>query len=147
MTQHVCNLNLNSVTVLLVWYRKQRTSTSMKIQKNFAVTQIFILVPFLAGIFRTSPDGACQAVAAVLHFGLLSAVLWLAIEAITFYVEQTRMLGITWNTNITKRFLLAWGDCSAVDRGTCCMIPLRCLCCFRSASCSCGCTHSGWQHR
>ena len=99
----------------------------MKIQKNFARSQILILVPFLAGIFRTSPDGVCQAVAAVLHFGLLSAIMWLATEALTFYVEQTRMLGISWDTGLTKRFLLAWGDCNSAEM--CCTVPYsdRCL--------------------
>jgi hypothetical protein len=88
----------------------------MKIQKHLAVSQIFILVPFLAGIFRTSPDGVCQAVAAVLHFGLLSATMWLGTETLTFYVEQTRMLGISWDTDLTKRFFLAWGDHNPAEK-------------------------------
>lgn len=107
-----CGVSLFFISLLFIALsiiRKQRTSTSMKIQKHLAVSQIFILVPFLAGIFRTSPDGVCQAVAAVLHFGLLSATMWLGTETLTFYVEQTRMLGISWDTDLTKRFFLAWG--------------------------------------
>eukprot|EP00118_Oscarella_pearsei_P013692 m.111368 g.111368 ORF g.111368 m.111368 type:complete len:1074 (+) comp37425_c0_seq2:36-3257(+) len=105
-----CGVSLTffCVTFLLIGLiRKQKTSVSMKIQVNFVASCIIALVAFMVGIYRTSPSGVCQAIAAILHFGLLASLTWLITGAFTLYLDQSRAR-VSWNSSIRKRWIFAW---------------------------------------
>ena len=71
---------------------------------------MLLLIVFLIGIEKTSNAKSCQAVAALLHYFILTTFLWMGVEAANLY----QMFVKVFQTRNQKAFLIrastiAWG--------------------------------------
>ena len=71
---------------------------------------MLLLIVFLIGIEKTSNAKGCQAVAALLHYFILTTFLWMGVEAANLY----QMFVKVFQTRNQKAFLIrastiAWG--------------------------------------
>ena len=46
---------------------------------------MLLLIIFLAGVEETSPREGCQAIAALLHYFILTTFFWMAVEGMNLY--------------------------------------------------------------
>ena len=84
---------------------------SGQILLNLALALLISLVIFLAGIERVENKDTCVAMAALLHYFVLVAVLWMGLEAFHMFINvvwdrHPRALGRTF---VLKCAAVAWG--------------------------------------
>ncbi|XP_035660035.1 adhesion G protein-coupled receptor L3-like isoform X1 [Branchiostoma floridae] len=77
---------------------------------NLCVALLAILVTFLAGINQTASPIGCTVAAAFLHFFLLAALIWMAMEAVNIYLATVMVFDHYVTRNfIYKAAAVAWG--------------------------------------
>ncbi|KAI8502490.1 hypothetical protein Bbelb_200780 [Branchiostoma belcheri] len=77
---------------------------------NLCVALLAILITFLAGIDQTDSPIGCTAVAALLHYFLLSALMWMAVEAVMIFLAAVMVFGhYVSESFIYKAVVVAWG--------------------------------------
>ncbi|XP_035696820.1 adhesion G protein-coupled receptor L2-like [Branchiostoma floridae] len=95
-------------------YRRSLRTGHAKNQRlvliNLCVALLAILVIFLAGINRTASPIGCTVVAALLHYFLLAALVWMAVEAVNIY----RAVVLVFDHHVSGNFVIkaaavAWG--------------------------------------
>ncbi|XP_035665991.1 adhesion G protein-coupled receptor L3-like [Branchiostoma floridae] len=77
---------------------------------NLCVALLAILVIFLAGINQTASPIGCTVVAALLHYFLLAALVWMAVEAVNIYLAVV----VVFDHHVSENFVIraaavAWG--------------------------------------
>ncbi|XP_035668965.1 adhesion G protein-coupled receptor L3-like [Branchiostoma floridae] len=77
---------------------------------NLCVALLAILVIFLVGINQTASPIGCTVVAALLHYFLLAALVWMAVEAVNIY----RAVVLVFDHHVSETFIVkaaavAWG--------------------------------------
>ena len=82
--------------------RKPRSKLPGKILISLSTSLMLLLVVFLIGIERTSNTRNCRAVAALLHYFILTTFLWMGAEAANLY----QMFVIVFQTRSQKGFLI-----------------------------------------
>ncbi len=84
---------------------------SGQILLNLSLALLFSLVVFLAGIEQVNNEGICVTMAALLHYFVLVAVLWMGLEAFHMFVNIVldRLPGELGRTFVLKCAALAWG--------------------------------------
>ena len=84
---------------------------SGQILLNLCLALIFSLVVFLAGIDRVDDEVTCVAMAALLQYFVLVAVLWMGLEAFHMFVNIVldRLPGELGKTFVLKCAAIAWG--------------------------------------
>ncbi|CAH1249412.1 ADGRL3 [Branchiostoma lanceolatum] len=95
-------------------YNRRVTGVHARIQKmvliNLCVTLLAILIIFLAGINQTGSPIGCTVVTALLHYFLLAALIWMAMEAINIYLAAVMVFEQYVTRNfIPKAAALAYG--------------------------------------
>ncbi|XP_019613587.1 PREDICTED: adhesion G-protein coupled receptor G7-like [Branchiostoma belcheri] len=93
---------------------QRRTKTSHAkdqpiVLTNLCVALLAILVIFLAGINRTGSPIVCKVVAALLHYFLLAALMWMAVEAINVYRAVVQVFDSVSGHFLIKAGAVAWG--------------------------------------
>ncbi|XP_078701916.1 adhesion G-protein coupled receptor G7-like [Branchiostoma floridae x Branchiostoma belcheri] len=76
---------------------------------NLCVALLAILVIFLAGINRTASPIGCKVVAALLHYFLLAALMWMAMEAVNLYRAVVQVFDAVSANFVIKAGAVAWG--------------------------------------
>ncbi|KAI8516524.1 hypothetical protein Bbelb_051050 [Branchiostoma belcheri] len=76
---------------------------------NLCVALLAILVIFLAGITRTASPIGCKVVAALLHYFLLAALMWMAMEAVNLYRAVVQVFDSVSANFVIKAGAVAWG--------------------------------------
>ncbi|XP_019621177.1 PREDICTED: adhesion G-protein coupled receptor G7-like [Branchiostoma belcheri] len=76
---------------------------------NLCVALLATLVIFLAGINRTASPIGCKAVAALLHYFLLAALMWMAVEAVNLYRAVVQVFDNASENFVIKTGAVAWG--------------------------------------
>ncbi|XP_019625513.1 PREDICTED: adhesion G protein-coupled receptor L3-like, partial [Branchiostoma belcheri] len=76
---------------------------------NLCVALLATLVIFLAGINRTASPIGCKAVAALLHYFLLAALMWMAVEAVNLYRAVVQVFDHVSENFVVKAGAVAWG--------------------------------------
>ncbi|KAI8516480.1 hypothetical protein Bbelb_050610 [Branchiostoma belcheri] len=76
---------------------------------NLCVALLAILVIFLAGINRTTSPIGCKVVAALLHYFLLAALMWMAVEAVNLYRAVVQVFDSVSANFVIKAGAVAWG--------------------------------------
>ncbi|CAH1277275.1 ADGRL3 [Branchiostoma lanceolatum] len=77
---------------------------------NLCVALLAILIIFLAGIDQTASPIGCTAVTALLHYFLLAALIWMAVEAVNIYLAAVMVFGhYVSESFIYKAAVTAWG--------------------------------------
>ncbi|XP_078616433.1 adhesion G-protein coupled receptor G7-like [Branchiostoma floridae x Branchiostoma japonicum] len=94
--------------------RGSRTGRHAKNQRliliNLCVALLAILVIFPVGVNKTASPIGCTAVAALLHYFLLAALVWMAVEAVSIY----RAVVLVFDHHVSGNFVIkaavvAWG--------------------------------------
>ena len=62
-----------------------------KLLVNLCLALLLVVVIFAAGISRAGYAPVCQAIAALLHFSLLAALMWMGAEAVNLYLTVVRL--------------------------------------------------------
>ncbi|KAI8502438.1 hypothetical protein Bbelb_200260 [Branchiostoma belcheri] len=77
---------------------------------NLCVALLAILITFLAGIDQTASPIGCTAVAALLHYFLLAALMWMAVEAVMIFLAAVMVFGhYVSESFVYKAAVVAWG--------------------------------------
>ena len=93
--------------------RKLRKARSTKTLAHLAVALLCVNVVFLSGIDKT-PDKTgnligCMVVAALLHYFVLAAFMWMLVQAVVQYLKFVKVLGTHINHFMWKASAAAWG--------------------------------------
>ncbi|XP_019634560.1 PREDICTED: adhesion G-protein coupled receptor G7-like [Branchiostoma belcheri] len=107
-------LVLTLLSFIITRRDKRRTRTGhAKNQRlvliNLCVALLAILVIFLAGINRTASPIGCKVVAALLHYFLLAALMWMAMEAVNLYRAVVQVFDHVSENFVIKAGAVAWG--------------------------------------
>ncbi|XP_074258443.1 adhesion G-protein coupled receptor G5 isoform X1 [Saimiri boliviensis] len=109
-----CSISIvaSLLTVLLHFHARKQSDSLTRIHVNLHASVLLLNITFLLSpTFATSPvpGAACTALAAALHYALLSCLTWMAIEGFNLYL----FLGRVYNTYIRRYMLklcvLGWG--------------------------------------
>ncbi|KAI8494036.1 hypothetical protein Bbelb_283830 [Branchiostoma belcheri] len=108
----VC-LMLTLLSFIITRRDKRRTRTGhAKNQRhafiNLCVALLAVLVIFLTGINRTASPIGCKVVAALLHYFLLAALMWMAVEAINLYRAVEQVFDHVSENFVIKAGAVAW---------------------------------------
>ncbi|KAI8516643.1 hypothetical protein Bbelb_052240 [Branchiostoma belcheri] len=108
----VC-LVLTLLSFIVTRRDKRRTRTGhAKNQRhafiNLCVALLATLVIFLAGINRTASPIGCKVVAALLHYFLLAALMWMAVEAVNLYRAVVEVFDSVSENFVIKAGAVAW---------------------------------------
>ncbi|XP_004843299.1 adhesion G-protein coupled receptor G5 [Heterocephalus glaber] len=98
------------LTILLHLHARKQSDTIRHIHMNLHISVLLLNVTFLLSTALVMPSGAaCVALAALLHYALLSCLTWMAIEGFNLYL----LLGHVYNVYIHRYMLklcaLGWG--------------------------------------
>ncbi|XP_028407271.1 deleted in malignant brain tumors 1 protein-like [Dendronephthya gigantea] len=103
-------LVLTIITILL--FRELRTKIPSQILLNFCIALSLLLIVFLVytELPKTSPVSGCRAVAVALHYFLLAAFLWMAVEGFNMYLAFVKVFPYSSPSKFMMRCcLFAWG--------------------------------------
>ncbi|KAI8493085.1 hypothetical protein Bbelb_290890 [Branchiostoma belcheri] len=75
---------------------------------NLCVALLAALVIFLTGINRTASPIGCKVVAALLHYFLLAALMWMAVEAVNLYRAVVQVFDSVSENFVIKAGAVAW---------------------------------------
>nr|XP_051702768.1 LOW QUALITY PROTEIN: adhesion G-protein coupled receptor G5 [Oryctolagus cuniculus] len=100
------------LTVGLHFHARKQSDTTTRIHVNLHASVLllnvaFLLSPALAG--GPAPGAACTALAAGLHYALLSCLTWVAIEGFHLYLLLGRVYNIYVRRYVFKLCALGWG--------------------------------------
>ncbi|XP_007477623.1 adhesion G-protein coupled receptor G5 isoform X2 [Monodelphis domestica] len=96
-------------TILFQLYSRKKSDSTTHIHMNLHVSVILLNVTFLLSPFLTSLSVGCVAIAALLHYSLLSCLTWMAIEGFNLYMLLVRVYNIYIRRYILKLCVLGWG--------------------------------------
>ncbi|XP_071497049.1 uncharacterized protein [Diadema antillarum] len=108
-----CAVSIVALTItILVFlvFRRLRASRPRRILLHFCISLLALYLVFLFGIDHASHrDRACLAVGALLHYFLLSTMMWMAVEALNMYLMIIRVFDEEGPCFLTKATVAAWG--------------------------------------
>ncbi|XP_065193055.1 fibrillin-2-like [Sycon ciliatum] len=88
-------LGLVATMITIATFKKLRASLHQRLMFGLCTTLLTIMILFIAGIRATSNRAACQSVAIIMHYLLLSAFLWMSAEATLLYTQLVKVFGGT----------------------------------------------------
>ncbi|XP_044516384.1 adhesion G-protein coupled receptor G5 [Gracilinanus agilis] len=106
-----CSLSIvaSLFTILFHLYSRKKNDSTTHIHMNLHVSVILLNVTFLLSPFLTSLSVGCVAIAALLHYSLLSCLTWMVIEGFNLYMLLVRVYNIYIRRYILKLCALGWG--------------------------------------
>ncbi|KPP80004.1 hypothetical protein Z043_100378, partial [Scleropages formosus] len=95
--------------------RKAGADVSLKVHLNLMLALVLLNVHFLLSglVAALLPFGFCVSVAALLHYSLLAAFTWTAIEGFHLYLLLVRVFNIYIRRYLLKLCLVGWGKDSS----------------------------------
>ncbi|XP_027713740.1 adhesion G-protein coupled receptor G5 isoform X2 [Vombatus ursinus] len=106
-----CSLSIvaSLLTILLHFYSRKKNNSTTYIHMNLHVSVILLNIAFLISPSMTFQPVGCVAMAALLHYTLLSCLTWMAIEGFNLYLLLVRVYNIYIQRYILKLCTLGWG--------------------------------------
>ncbi|XP_022374470.1 adhesion G-protein coupled receptor G5 isoform X2 [Enhydra lutris kenyoni] len=109
-----CSISIVSsiLTVLLHFQARKQGDSMTRIHMNLHASVLLLNVAFLLSPLPATPPvpgSACTAVAAILHFALLSCLTWTAIEGFNLYLLLGRVYNIYIRRYLLKLCAVGWG--------------------------------------
>ncbi|XP_060084150.1 adhesion G-protein coupled receptor G6-like [Ylistrum balloti] len=109
-----CGISIFGLLLTLITYcafRKLRTSNPSKILINLCIALISVNIIFILGQQKYTLDNsiACKVVAILLHYFLLSAMTWMAVEAFYMYLALVKIFNTYIRRFLLKCCLVGWG--------------------------------------
>lgn len=94
--------------------RRQQGDSITRIHMNLHASVLLLNVTFLLSpslaLPSTSETAACKALAAIMHFALLSCLTWMAIEGFNLYLLLGRVYNIYIHRYLLKLCAVGWGE-------------------------------------
>jgi len=99
-------------------HRKLRKDQiAAKILLHLCASLLFVLIVFVAGVERGGvSENACRIVAALIHYFLLVAFLWMLIEAYFMYQAFVKVFRDYGDYVMWKCAAMGWGESFVIDR-------------------------------
>ncbi|XP_033740678.1 adhesion G-protein coupled receptor G6-like isoform X2 [Pecten maximus] len=109
-----CGISIFGLLLTLITYcafKKLRTSNPSKILINLCIALIAVNAIFIVGQQQYTLDNAigCKVVAVLLHYFLLSAMTWMAVEAFYMYLALVKIFNTYIRRFLLKCCLVGWG--------------------------------------
>ncbi|XP_063467891.1 adhesion G-protein coupled receptor G5 isoform X6 [Symphalangus syndactylus] len=109
-----CSISIvaSLITVLLHFHFRKQSDSLTRIHMNLHASVLLLNVAFLlspAFAMSPVPGSACTALAAALHYALLSCLTWMAIEGFNLYLLLGRVYNIYIRRYVLKLGVLGWG--------------------------------------
>ncbi|XP_063653901.1 adhesion G-protein coupled receptor G5 isoform X3 [Pan troglodytes] len=109
-----CSISIvaSLITVLLHFHFRKQSDSLTRIHMNLHASVLLLNIAFLLSpTFAMSPvpGSACTALAAALHYALLSCLTWMAIEGFNLYLLLGRVYNIYIRRYVFKLGVLGWG--------------------------------------
>ncbi|XP_038051809.1 uncharacterized protein LOC119724704 [Patiria miniata] len=109
-----CAISIIALVITLTVYlaiKKLRTGKSRQIFIHMFFAWLILYIVFLAGIDNAKGSGGgCVFVAALLHYFVLSTLMWTAVEARNMYVSAVKVFPEDTPHYMLKACLIAWGS-------------------------------------
>ncbi|CAH1248779.1 ADGRG4 [Branchiostoma lanceolatum] len=103
----ITGLSLTIISYLI--FKELRQTRPQHILVNLCAALLATLIIFLAGIEATNSPVGCTVVAFLLHYFLLAAFMWMAVEAFNMYLAFVKVLGAHVSKLLIKAAIFAWG--------------------------------------
>ncbi|XP_008573028.1 PREDICTED: probable G-protein coupled receptor 114 [Galeopterus variegatus] len=109
-----CSISIvaSLLTVLLHFLPRKQSDSMTRIHMNLHASVLLLNISFLLSpVLAMSPvlGSACTALAATLHYALLSSLTWMAIEGFNLYLLLGRVYNIYIRRYVLKLCVLGWG--------------------------------------
>ncbi|XP_011920236.1 PREDICTED: probable G-protein coupled receptor 114 isoform X5 [Cercocebus atys] len=109
-----CSISIvaSLITVLLHFHSRKKSDSLARIHMNLHASVLLLNITFLlspAFAMSPVPQSACTALAAALHYALLSCLTWMAIEGFNLYLLLGRVYNIYTRRYVLKLGVLGWG--------------------------------------
>ncbi|KAM6177431.1 adhesion G-protein coupled receptor G5 [Erethizon dorsatum] len=107
-----CSISIvaSLLTILLHLHARKQTDSIRGIHVNLHISVLLLNVAFLLSAALAMPSGtACMALAALLHYALLSCLTWMAIEGFNLYLLLGRVYNVYIHRYMLKLCALGWG--------------------------------------
>ncbi|XP_058297013.1 adhesion G-protein coupled receptor G5 isoform X2 [Hylobates moloch] len=109
-----CSISIvaSLITVLLHFHFRKQSDSLTRIHMNLHASVLLLNIAFLlspAFAMSPVPGSACTALAAALHYALLSCLTWMAIEGFNLYLLLGRVYNIYIRRYVLKLGVLGWG--------------------------------------
>ncbi|XP_011760384.2 adhesion G-protein coupled receptor G5 isoform X2 [Macaca nemestrina] len=109
-----CSISIvaSLITVLLHFHSRKKIDSLARIHMNLHASVLLLNITFLlspAFAMSPVPQSACTALAAALHYALLSCLTWMAIEGFNLYLLLGRVYNIYIRRYVLKLGVLGWG--------------------------------------
>ncbi|XP_074172118.1 adhesion G-protein coupled receptor G5 [Rhinolophus sinicus] len=100
------------LTILLHFHARKQSDSTTHIHMNLHTSVLLLNVTFLLSpvlAMPSVPESACTALAAILHYALLSCLTWMAIEGFNLYLLLGRVYNIYIRRYMLKLGAVGWG--------------------------------------
>ncbi|XP_030153552.1 adhesion G-protein coupled receptor G5 isoform X6 [Lynx canadensis] len=97
------------LTILLHFQARKQGDSTTHIHMNLHASVLLLNVAFLLSPVLARAGAACTALAAILHFALLSCLTWMAIEGFNLYLLLVRVYNIYIRRYMLKLCAVGWG--------------------------------------
>ncbi|XP_058383879.1 adhesion G-protein coupled receptor G5 [Diceros bicornis minor] len=100
------------LAILLHFYSRKQNNSITRIHMNLHASVLLLNVAFLlspALAVPPVPESACTALAAILHYALLSCLTWMAIEGFNLYLLLGRVYNVYIRRYLLKLCAVGWG--------------------------------------
>ncbi|XP_016006946.2 adhesion G-protein coupled receptor G5 [Rousettus aegyptiacus] len=109
-----CSISVTAslLTILLNCHARKQNDSITHIHMNLHASVLLLNATFLlssALSMPSVPGAACTALAAVLHFALLSCLTWMAIEGFNLYLLLVRVYNVYIHRYVLKLCAVGWG--------------------------------------
>lgn len=108
---------INFIAILLFSFllRRLRSSRPRRILVHLCIALLCLYCTFLFGIdLAVNSKWACPMVGALIHYFLLSTILWMGVEALNIYLMLVRVFNMNIRHFVLKSALIAWGRLSSM---------------------------------
>ncbi|KAG8524306.1 Adhesion G-protein coupled receptor G5 [Galemys pyrenaicus] len=100
------------LTIVLHFHDRKQNNATTRIHINLHVSVLLLNVAFLLSPVLASPSvpsAACTALAAILHWALLSCFTWMVIEGFNLYILLGRVYNVYFRRYVLKLCVVGWG--------------------------------------
>ncbi|KAM6223748.1 adhesion G-protein coupled receptor G5 [Rhynchocyon petersi] len=109
-----CSISIvaSLLTILLYFLSRKQNDSMAHIHVNLNASVLLLNATFLLSLILATtpvPGSACTAVAAILHYALLSCLTWMASEGFNLYLLIVRVYNIYIHRYVLKLGAVAWG--------------------------------------
>ncbi|XP_071954820.1 adhesion G-protein coupled receptor G7-like [Antedon mediterranea] len=100
---------LSLTLITLLYFKRLRAKRHHQILINLSISLILLYLTFIVSLYVTNYKWVCTLIAALLHYFVLSSLLWMAAEAVGMYYNLIKVFNSHVSRFILKASMLCWG--------------------------------------